>query len=1038
MSISTLATPRATVSYERLRALAAPAAILLGALLLRALLLIHFQGTIDTEGAEYARIAQNILAGRGYVGIATPGTELMFPPLFPLLIAGVTLLVGDAELAARLISVVMGALLVVPMQLLSARLYGRRAGQLAAILVAIHPLLVRLSTTAYCESTYMTLVLTAAYLALRCRDRGQRHVFAAAGLVLGLAYLTRPEAFLYPFLLTGVVLLPIGGAARGRLRALAPRWCIALLVFAVLSAPYIAWLSHMTGGLRFEGKGAVNYAIGSAVLDGRDENAAPFGVGPDLRESGVWMRSNLSVIETTHYQAGPLIRYAVSRFRSNLPAMLETIASATAFGSPFLFMLAVLGLFRRPWTREHLADQLALLTVVGVIVLSLGSIFRMEERFIYLLLPVMVIWASNGIVALSCWALDTVGLLRGRTPRGRFLVPAVEVAAIGLVLLAAMMGLGGVGGLERFGAKNQPQRTAATWLDQYHPGPKQVMDSWAVIAFHAGASYRHFPYADAATAIAYIDRQKVDFIVLSDAAMPHWPYLRDWLDNGIPDRRAKLVYSAGAAPQERIAIYQWSAPEGASTMPRTVGQPAWAEVRAAFADAGPIPTAGPLRRGTGNGRYFVDRQGHGVYLTGAHTWAAFQDAARLPGDPAFDFGRYLKFLADHHLNFLRLFTWEQADWVPWRPYHYRLRPTVFARTGPGTALDGEPRFDLTSFDQAYFDRLRERVTMAGARGIYVSVMLFDGFSVERKGLDGANPWLGHPYNAANNVNGIDGDPARRGNGTLIHSLQDERILGIEETYLRKVADTLAGLDNVLFEICNECTAGSVPWQYHMIRYLKAYEAGLAMQHPVGMTVPWPGGSNAALLASPADWIAPNQAGGYDNDPPAADGSKVILSDTDHIWGLGGDRRWVWKSFLRGLNPIFMDPYDNGWAFPPDIPGHAARWESVRTNLGYTALLARRLGLETMAPRPDLASSGYCLARVSGEQAALVAYAPEDGPLTVDLAGIPGRFSVSWLDPGSGRVVAAAPVTGGQRHRFDPPFPDDAVLVLRAAGSDPAN
>lgn len=40
----------------------------------------------------------------------------------------------------------------------------------------------------------------------------------------------------------------------------------------------------------------------------------------------------------------------------------------------------------------------------------------------------------------------------------------------------------------------------------------------------------------------------------------------------------------------------------------------------------------------------------------------------------------------------------------------------------------------------------------------------------------------------------------------------------------------------------------------------------------------------------------------------ANGHKVILSDTDHLWGIAGSREWVWKSFLRGLNPLFMDPY----------------------------------------------------------------------------------------------------------------------------------
>ena len=46
-------------------------------------------------------------------------------------------------------------------------------------------------------------------------------------------------------------------------------------------------------------------------------------------------------------------------------------------------------------------------------------------------------------------------------------------------------------------------------------------------------------------------------------------------------------------------------------------------------------------------------------------------------------------------------------------YHYAPQP--FVRSGPGTALDGKPKFDLTRLDQAYFDRLRSRVVEAGSR-----------------------------------------------------------------------------------------------------------------------------------------------------------------------------------------------------------------------------------------------------------------------------------------------------------------------------------
>src|SRR5215211_3180012 len=65
--------------------------------------------------------------------------------------------------------------------------------------------------------------------------------------------------------------------------------------------------------------------------------------------------------------------------------------------------------------------------------------------------------------------------------------------------------------------------------------------------------------------------------------------------------------------------------------------------------------------------------------------------------------------------------------VPGLPFtgevHFCMRPQPWPRTGPGSAKDGKPKFNLSAFDQNYFDRLRERVVAAGSAGIYASVML---------------------------------------------------------------------------------------------------------------------------------------------------------------------------------------------------------------------------------------------------------------------------------------------------------------------------
>jgi len=66
-----------------------------------------------------------------------------------------------------------------------------------------------------------------------------------------------------------------------------------------------------------------------------------------------------------------------------------------------------------------------------------------------------------------------------------------------------------------------------------------------------------FPYTDASTALRYIDHNKVDFIVLSDISTLGWPYLTAWIKGGIPDPRARLVYSVRDKVLGRIFIYQW-------------------------------------------------------------------------------------------------------------------------------------------------------------------------------------------------------------------------------------------------------------------------------------------------------------------------------------------------------------------------------------------------------------------------------------------------------------------------------------------------
>ncbi len=429
-----------------------------------------------------------------------------------------------------------------------------------------------------------------------------------------------------------------------------------------------------------------------------------------------------------------------------------------------------------------------------------------------------------------------------------------------------------------------------------------------------------------------------------------------------------------------------------------------------------------------NPRYFSDGSGRVIYLTGSHLGWEVQDDA-WGREHVFDYPGFLDFLVEHNHNLMRMWVVEHTRWDTSNPKAVAV-PMPWRRTGPGRALDGQPKFDLKQYEAAFFNRLRSRIIAAGDRDIYVSVMLFQGFSVHTR--RGRNPWFGHPFNKDNNINGVDGDTNGDGDGREAHTLANRKVTELQEGYVRKVIDTINDLDNVLYEVANEAGSYSTEWQYHMIRFIKKYEATKAKQHPVGMTVQIPGGhnNNEVLLRSPADWISPNAEGGYKDNPPAADGRKVVLCDTDHLWGVGGEsREWVWKSFCRGLNPIYMDSYTDQETRQPDKIVNREfdpKWEPIRRAMGSVRKLANRIDLLAMVPRNELTSSRYCLANPGKKY---LVYLPKGGRVTVDLTTARGAFAVEWVYPVDGTVTQSQSALGGGKRAFKAPFSGDAVLYI---------
>ena len=106
---------------------------------------------------------------------------------------------------------------------------------------------------------------------------------------------------------------------------------------------------------------------------------------------------------------------------------------------------------------------------------------------------------------------------------------------------------------------------------------------------------------------------------------------------------------------------------------------------------------------------------------------------------------------------------------------------------------GGNKFDLSRWNQAYFDRLHDFLEEASKRGIVVEISLFSS-------QYGEEQWKLSPFHPGNNVN-----QTREIDWKRTHTLDNGSILDWQEKYTRKLVAAAAGFDNVIFEIQNE------PW-----------------------------------------------------------------------------------------------------------------------------------------------------------------------------------------------------------------------------------
>lgn len=538
-------------------------------------------GAIESEGAEYARIAENLRNGVGYVGIVTPGAQLNFNPLFPLLIAGTSFVTHSYEWAGRLVALVMGALLPLPVFGIASRLFNRRVGFIAAILTLLHPLLVNLSFTVFSEGPYTTLFLLSLYLTIVALHQASVRPWLLVGAAFGLTWLLRAEA---SAALAIAVLFALTSTQGSRL-VRCKRAATAILVFLALVMPEVIFIYRSTGKLLLEGKSTIFFYTGKRILAAErnpgvdyespggqhevpssasnaesgqrwEDKWAFYGIDSHLKGMGFPMRPHAEVIRATQLTLKDLFLLFSKGVRQNAPVLFYRLSSDW-LGAPLLPALALLGAFRRPWRGTQALSRLFILLVGAAPLIGTFFAFWSEARYYFVFVPLLCIWAANGLFEIGLWTKASSAAAGSRMLNNptvsQYLVPGL----IGLAMIISP--LKGVRRLYIFTDSAAPTRVdkkVGSWIEHQQNRPVKIMDLSIPLAYHAGAQFTYFPYCNGDLALRYLDAAQVDYVILRRGEK-FTQYYEEWLAHGIPDNRAELVPLPSLSGSDKFAVYRW-------------------------------------------------------------------------------------------------------------------------------------------------------------------------------------------------------------------------------------------------------------------------------------------------------------------------------------------------------------------------------------------------------------------------------------------------------------------------------------------------
>jgi 4-amino-4-deoxy-L-arabinose transferase-like glycosyltransferase len=447
------------------------------------------------DSYQYLRAATTFANGQGLRDMSgNPFTVLT--PLYPLLIGILQRLTPamDIETTARLVSFAGATTAVIALYWLLRARYSLRFSLAAALLFALLPLRVWSGLWALSEGLYLGLVMLG--IAVLFRPQNRSWVSAAAGgVLLGLAYLTRPEANLF---LAGVLTLFFIKAQRGPKTAL-----VILTGFLLVALPYHAWVYSVTGNPG-SGRMHILLAQSQSLYEGN--------------LSRVFLLDEVQPDGSTVSRLGSEMTLGAIGKRYAFFARVEIGRLLYLLGPYFLVLaLLIIGIavcvprnISLVMRKFQLADAWPFVLASWLLFLPL---LHIEDRYMLPVLPAFLVWLVMIMLALQ-------KLVESKLPqRYRQFAICLPLTLVALFVLSYGYRL----------ATQLPQnhpslfaRNTAHWWEAEGLSPAPILSQNPDLAFFTNGEHRWMPAGDPVDVLKYAQRNGVNYIYVSsqDVACP--------------------------------------------------------------------------------------------------------------------------------------------------------------------------------------------------------------------------------------------------------------------------------------------------------------------------------------------------------------------------------------------------------------------------------------------------------------------------------------------------------------------------------------